>query len=106
MALYQCSLRWFEACSCKPTPKDLPSSSVQLRTLYIKSALVAHLELLHVSQSTVPSSILYSLRIKKRVDFDRQSVLKPEATMFQSVQSKFNYETASSPTSFEPLVSL
>jgi hypothetical protein len=36
MALYQCSLRWFEACSCKPAPKGLPSSFVQLRTLYIK----------------------------------------------------------------------
>jgi hypothetical protein len=43
-ALYQCNLRWFEACSCKPSPKGLPSSSVQLRTLYIKSVLVAHLE--------------------------------------------------------------
>jgi hypothetical protein len=44
-ALYRCSLRGFEACSCKPTPRGLPSSSVQLRTLYIKSALVAHLEI-------------------------------------------------------------
>ncbi len=44
MALYQCSLRWFEACSCKPTSRGPPSSSVQLRTLYVKSALVAHLE--------------------------------------------------------------
>ena len=35
-ALYRCSLRWFETRSCKPTPRDLPSSSVQLRTLYIK----------------------------------------------------------------------
>jgi hypothetical protein len=26
MALYQCSLRWFEACSCKPTSRGLPSS--------------------------------------------------------------------------------
>ena len=43
-ALYRCSLRWFEACSCKPTPRGPPSSSVQLRTLYIKSALVAHLQ--------------------------------------------------------------
>ena len=25
------SLRWFEACSCKPAPRDLPSSLVQLR---------------------------------------------------------------------------
>ena len=39
-ALYQRSLRWFEACSCKPAPRDLPSSFVQLRTLliYIKCA--------------------------------------------------------------------
>jgi hypothetical protein len=43
------------------------------------------LELLHVSQSTVSPNILYSLRIKKRVDSDRQSVLKPDATMFQIV---------------------
>jgi hypothetical protein len=28
-----------------PAPRGLPSSSVQLRTLYIKSALVAHLEI-------------------------------------------------------------
>jgi len=26
MALYQCSLRWFEARSCKPTSRGLPSS--------------------------------------------------------------------------------
>ncbi|MGB2927856.1 MAG: hypothetical protein WBB70_02990, partial [Desulfobacterales bacterium] len=32
LALYQRSLRWFEACSCKPAPRDLPSSFVQLRT--------------------------------------------------------------------------
>lgn len=25
-ALYQCSLRWFEACSCKPAPRGRPSS--------------------------------------------------------------------------------
>ena len=31
MALYHSSLRWFEACSCKPTPRDLPSSFVQPR---------------------------------------------------------------------------
>ena len=49
-ALYRCSLRWFEACSCKPTPRGLPSSSVQLRTLYIKSALVAHLETSKIKQ--------------------------------------------------------
>jgi len=51
-ALYQCSLRWFEACSCKPTSSPAPagSSSVQLRTLYIKSALVAHLELSQLFQ--------------------------------------------------------
>ena len=43
MALYQCSLRWFEACSCKPAPRGPPSSVVQLRTLYmLQSALVAH----------------------------------------------------------------
>jgi hypothetical protein len=36
MALYQCSLRCFGACSCKPTPRDLPSSLAQLHTLYIK----------------------------------------------------------------------
>lgn len=27
-------IRWFEACSCKPTPRGLPSSSVQFRTLW------------------------------------------------------------------------
>jgi hypothetical protein len=43
-ALYRCSLRWFEACSCKPAPRGLPSSSLQLTTLCINSALVAHLE--------------------------------------------------------------
>jgi hypothetical protein len=47
-ALYRYSLRWFEACSCKPAPRGLPSSLVQLRTLYIKSALVAHLELSNI----------------------------------------------------------
>ena len=31
MALYHSSLRWFGACSCKPTPRDLPSSFVQPR---------------------------------------------------------------------------
>jgi len=31
MALNQCSSRWFEACSCKPTSRDLPSSLVQHR---------------------------------------------------------------------------
>ena len=31
MALYHCSLRWFEARSCKPAPRDLPSSLVQPR---------------------------------------------------------------------------
>ncbi|MEN6318662.1 MAG: hypothetical protein ABFD82_07900, partial [Syntrophaceae bacterium] len=31
LALYQCSLRWFEARSCKPTSRDLPSSLVQPR---------------------------------------------------------------------------
>ncbi len=31
MTLYHSSLRWFEACSCKPTPRGLPSSFVQLR---------------------------------------------------------------------------
>ena len=36
MALYQCSLRWFGTCSCKPAPRDLSSSLAQLRTLYIK----------------------------------------------------------------------
>jgi hypothetical protein len=36
VALYQSRLRRFEACSCKPAPRDLPSSLVQLRTLYIK----------------------------------------------------------------------
>src|SRR4030042_3324088 len=30
-ALDPCSLRWFGACSCKPTPRGLPSSPVQLR---------------------------------------------------------------------------
>ena len=40
-ALYHSSLRWFEACSCKPAPRDLPSSLAQLRTpqqLYIECA--------------------------------------------------------------------
>jgi hypothetical protein len=32
MALYHSSLRWFEARSCKPAPRGLPSSSVQLHT--------------------------------------------------------------------------
>ena len=36
MAFDHSSLRCFEACSCKPTPRDLPSSLTQLRTLYIK----------------------------------------------------------------------
>ena len=31
LALYQSSLRWFEACSCKLTSRDLPSSLVQPR---------------------------------------------------------------------------
>ncbi|MDO9529848.1 MAG: serine hydrolase domain-containing protein [Syntrophales bacterium] len=31
MALYHCSLRWFEASSCKPASRDLPSSLVQPR---------------------------------------------------------------------------
>src|SRR5664280_2163558 len=31
MALYQCSLRWFEACSCKPAPRGLPLSFMRLR---------------------------------------------------------------------------
>ena len=31
LALYQSSLRWFEACSCKPTPRGLPSSLMFLR---------------------------------------------------------------------------
>ena len=29
MALDQCSLRWFETCSCKPVPRGLPSSSMK-----------------------------------------------------------------------------
>ena len=32
IALNYSRLRWFEASSCKATPRDLPSSSVQLRT--------------------------------------------------------------------------
>ena len=37
LALYQRSLRRFEACSCKPAPRGLPSSSVQFHTLkYLK----------------------------------------------------------------------
>ena len=48
MAFDHSSLRWFEACSCKPAPRGPPSSSVQLRTLYIKSALVAHLQISQV----------------------------------------------------------
>ncbi len=31
MALYQCSLRWFEACPCKPAPRGRPSSLLYLR---------------------------------------------------------------------------
>ena len=34
LALYQRSLRWFEACSCKPAPRGLPSSLAQLRAHY------------------------------------------------------------------------
>jgi len=41
LALDQGSLRWFEAFSCKPAPRDLPSSSTQLH--YIKQVLLAHL---------------------------------------------------------------
>ena len=51
------SLRWFEACSCKPAPRGLPSSSVQLRTLYIKSALVAHLQLSKIHENAMCLSI-------------------------------------------------
>ena len=42
LALYQRSLRWFGACSCKPTPGGPPPSLMQLRTLITPSALVAH----------------------------------------------------------------
>ena len=43
MTLDHSSLRWFEACSCKPAPRGLPSSLAQLRTShYISSVLVAH----------------------------------------------------------------
>jgi hypothetical protein len=35
LALYQRSLRRFETCSCKPVPRDLPSSFVQLHTLHL-----------------------------------------------------------------------
>ena len=31
LVLYQSSLRWFEACSCKPTSRDLPSSLARPR---------------------------------------------------------------------------
>jgi len=31
MAFDHSSLRWFEACSCKPAPRGLPSSLAQLR---------------------------------------------------------------------------
>ncbi len=40
LALDQSSLRWFEACSCKPAPRGLPSSSTQLH--YIEQVLLAH----------------------------------------------------------------
>jgi hypothetical protein len=36
LALYQRSFRWFEACSCKPAPRGLPSSLTQLRTLILQ----------------------------------------------------------------------
>jgi hypothetical protein len=44
LAFDQRSFRWFEACSCKPASRDLPSSLAQLRALkvYILYALVAH----------------------------------------------------------------
>ena len=35
MALYQCSLRWFEACSYKPTSRDLPSSLPHLSVAHV-----------------------------------------------------------------------
>ena len=37
-ALYPSSLRWFKACSCKPTLRGLPSSSVQHHTIYYQCA--------------------------------------------------------------------
>ena len=36
MAFGHSSLRWFEACSCKPAPRGPPSSFAQLRALYEK----------------------------------------------------------------------
>ena len=45
LTLNQSSLRWFEACSCKPAQRGLPSSLAQLRTPLIwkqKCALLAH----------------------------------------------------------------
>jgi len=42
MALYQCSLRCFGACSCKPTPRGPTLISCTVTHTLYKSALMAH----------------------------------------------------------------
>ena len=46
MALYHSSLRWFEACSCKPTPRGLPSSFMQHGCTGCKAPVGAFVEYL------------------------------------------------------------
>ena len=48
-ALYQRSLRRFETCSCKPAPRGLPSSFVQLRTLFFLFIKCARGTLRHIT---------------------------------------------------------
>ena len=50
LALYQRSLRWFEASSCKPAPRGLPSSLAQLRAHY--KTMRSWRTFLHISLNT------------------------------------------------------
>ena len=51
LTLYQRSLRWFEACSCRPAPRGLPSSLAQLRAHY--KTMRSWRTYLHIFLSTV-----------------------------------------------------
>jgi hypothetical protein len=64
MAFGHSSLRWFEACSCKPAPRGPPSSSAQLRTLYTKCARGA-LRRWYTNSGKITDIIKSSRQVKK-----------------------------------------
>jgi hypothetical protein len=69
MVLYHCSLRGFEACSCEPVSRGIPSSPLQLRGARNSEPAEKVFRRIHAISGSLKINKLQAIENQKEIEF-------------------------------------